>query len=398
MKILLVTSLYPGYKGQPRKEKTYALHYFAKDWLNAGHEVNVFRIWPLYPNIFKFSLKGKKASRYKYNESFSLDGVNVNRITINKIPRVQYSEKEIYKVFKQSLKSLKEKPDIIVCHLINPSLNISVLLKDFLDIPLVLILHQVDINKLHNDKKVYKNFSLIEPFVDRIGFRNTHLMKRYNHIGLPTKKNFIVPSGIDSELIISRNNLQKKLTMNEKSIFIAASMIPLKNIDIVIKAFENLCEIHNDVSLKIGGDGPQKEYLMGLATKSKFPSKIEFLGYLSRESVMEYMEKSRIFVMVSSPETFGLVYLEAMAKGCITIGTEGEGIDGVINDGENGYLCKSRDISMLTNKLKLACEIEGEKKRKILISAVNTVSEMTQQKISSKYLRILNETISDYKR
>ena len=49
------------------------------------------------------------------------------------------------------------------------------------------------------------------------------------------------------------------------------------------------------------------------------------------------MEESDVFAMVSSPETFGLVYIEAMAKGCVTIGSKGEGIDGVIVNNENGF-------------------------------------------------------------
>ena len=40
--------------------------------------------------------------------------------------------------------------------------------------------------------------------------------------------------------------------------------------------------------------------------------------------------------MISSPETFGLAYLEAMARGNIVIGTKGWGIDGIVIDGENG--------------------------------------------------------------
>ena len=37
--------------------------------------------------------------------------------------------------------------------------------------------------------------------------------------------------------------------------------------------------------------------------------------------------------MISSSETFGLVYLEAMAAGCITIASRDEGFDGIIKDG-----------------------------------------------------------------
>ena len=66
---------------------------------------------------------------------------------------------------------------------------------------------------------------------------------------------------------------------------------------------------------------------------------VYFEGEKAREQVLHLMEESDIFVLVSSPETFGLVYVEAMAKGCITIGSKGEGIDGVIVNNENGYLC-----------------------------------------------------------
>lgn len=43
--------------------------------------------------------------------------------------------------------------------------------------------------------------------------------------------------------------------------------------------------------------------------------------------------------MVSAHEAFGLVYVEAMAKGCITVATAGQGIDGVIVDGKMVFVC-----------------------------------------------------------
>ena len=49
--------------------------------------------------------------------------------------------------------------------------------------------------------------------------------------------------------------------------------------------------------------------------------------------------QSDVFVLPSVNETFGMVYLEAMSQGCIPIGTSGEGIDGIIENGKNGYLC-----------------------------------------------------------
>lgn len=62
---------------------------------------------------------------------------------------------------------------------------------------------------------------------------------------------------------------------------------------------------------------------------------------------MYLMKKSHCFVMVSKGEILGLVYLEAMASSCVAIGSIGEGIDGIIVDGENGCLCTPADLEAL---------------------------------------------------
>lgn len=44
------------------------------------------------------------------------------------------------------------------------------------------------------------------------------------------------------------------------------------------------------------------------------------------------------FLMFSVQEMFGLVYLEVMVLGCVVIGYQGWGIDGVVEESVNGYL------------------------------------------------------------
>ena len=48
------------------------------------------------------------------------------------------------------------------------------------------------------------------------------------------------------------------------------------------------------------------------------------------DSAQTIIHNADCFVMVSSREAFGLVYVEAMAKGCIVIATKGQGMDGII--------------------------------------------------------------------
>ena len=68
-----------------------------------------------------------------------------------------------------------------------------------------------------------------------------------------------------------------------------------------------------------------------------------FTGALSNDKVNELLSKSNVFVLPSSPEGFGITYVEAMNNGCIVIGTRGEGIDGFVKDFE-GTLTEIENI------------------------------------------------------
>ncbi|MBQ4609069.1 MAG: glycosyltransferase, partial [Clostridia bacterium] len=67
-------------------------------------------------------------------------------------------------------------------------------------------------------------------------------------------------------------------------------------------------------------------------------------GGLPHEQVIARMAQSDLFILPSWGEGYGIVYIEAMAAGCIAVGAEGEGIADTIVDGENGFLVPAGDI------------------------------------------------------
>jgi glycosyltransferase involved in cell wall biosynthesis len=97
-----------------------------------------------------------------------------------------------------------------------------------------------------------------------------------------------------------------------------------------------------------------------------------------------------VFAMVSKPEAFGLVYVEAMSKGCITIGTKGQGIDGVIQHGENGFLCEARNVLALKNLFVEINQMSYDDKLRIATKAINTASSLTDGKVALDYLKKIN--------
>jgi len=124
-------------------------------------------------------------------------------------------------------------------------------------------------------------------------------------------------------------------------------LIPLKRTDVTIRAFAKLKNHYPQLHLTVIGQGPQREALENLCRELHVADSVRFLGQIPNEAVFREMCSATYFVMVSKPEGLGIVYLEAMAAGCVTVGTEGEGISDVIRHGENGYLVPADDADAI---------------------------------------------------
>lgn len=116
-----------------------------------------------------------------------------------------------------------------------------------------------------------------------------------------------------------------------------------KRFHVTIRAFAAIKKQHPEGTLTIIGQGPERPALESLCRELGVEGSVRFLGQVPNDTVLAEMAKHRFFVMPSVREGFGIVYLEAMANGCITIGTEGEGIADLIVSGENGFLVPPDD-------------------------------------------------------
>ena len=113
---------------------------------------------------------------------------------------------------------------------------------------------------------------------------------------------------------------------------------------------------------------------------------VVFTGQIPHEEVLKKMREADIFILPSVNETFGMVYLEAMASGCITVCTENDGIDGIIKDGVNGFTTMPDKVEETLRKI-----INLKNKNILLENSFNTISDYSEQKASENYLKnILN--------
>jgi glycosyltransferase involved in cell wall biosynthesis len=122
-----------------------------------------------------------------------------------------------------------------------------------------------------------------------------------------------------------------------------------KGIDIMLHAMASLRRDGHDVRLHIGGDGPQRQVLQGLAHELGLDDRVAFIGWVDKTA--DFLHGLDLFVLPSRVEPFGLVVAESMAAGTPVVSA---GIDGpreILLDGVLGQLCAPEDPEALARAL-----------------------------------------------
>lgn len=131
----------------------------------------------------------------------------------------------------------------------------------------------------------------------------------------------------------------------------ACVLVKLKNLDSVLQALAEIKQRGISFMFDIYGDGPEYQNLVELRCRLSLQNEVTFHGFVSKSEAVEAMRCSDLFVMPSSPETFGLAYLEAMAAGCVVLGHRNEGVDGIIEHGADGVLATNSSVPAVREAL-----------------------------------------------
>lgn len=153
--------------------------------------------------------------------------------------------------------------------------------------------------------------------------------------GKPVK---MIPNGIDFRRI------ERTMPSQEKSdVIFVGRLIREKNVDILIKAISLLKKDLPDIKCLIIGDGPERDKLKKLTIDLKLTKNVKFVGFLSNhDDVVSYLKSSKVFVLPSVREGFGIAALEANACGLpvVTVKHRMNAACEFVRSGENGFICK----------------------------------------------------------
>ena len=396
--ILMLTSIYPS----ENNGGTPVCHYFARDWVKLGYNVIAIHIHPLFPVFYYWAAKLLKKRieartgnivdtiRETQTKKFIRDGVKVYRIQIKKnMPHGNFLSKSLYDA-KLEIKELLEDenfvPDYICGHFPNPQIELIYYLKSiFPDVVTAYISHgddlRVDIRNIYGEcyEKAYRKS------IDIFGYRSVPIQKEFEQKYGSAANSFICYSGIPEEFVSKKRHV---FNGSINHFCFLGSLFELKKVDVTIRALAKSFPEKN-FRFDIIGGGAEYGSLVHLVKTLGIEKQVKFYGKVQRNIAQEILEEADCFIMVSSHEAFGLVYLEAMGKGLISIGTKGQGIDGVIRNSENGFLCPSDDVDALSNIIDKIRSLDSNQRQKISDKAIETARSLTDMKAAQLYINAL---------
>lgn len=124
-----------------------------------------------------------------------------------------------------------------------------------------------------------------------------------------------------------------------------------KNIDELIRAVAILKSRGSSVRLEVVGDGVLRPQLQELAEHLGVGDRVRFLGRLSDQELGRAYSRATAFVLPSSKEGFGIVFLEAWLRGlpviCGKLGASHE----IVDDGIDGFVCDETNPADLAGRI-----------------------------------------------
>jgi N-acetyl-alpha-D-glucosaminyl L-malate synthase BshA len=146
----------------------------------------------------------------------------------------------------------------------------------------------------------------------------------------------------------------RALARNGEALIVHVSNFrPVKKIGDVLAVFDRIRR-QVPARLLLIGDGPDRSLAERLASEGGFEDRTTFLGNVA--AVETILPATRLLLLPSDAESFGLAALEAMACGVPVVGTAAGGLPEVVEDGKHGFLRPVGDVNgMAEAALGLLC-------------------------------------------
>jgi glycosyltransferase involved in cell wall biosynthesis len=359
MKIIIFSNLFPN-----NKFPTYGVFNLsrAKALKNLGYDVLVIAPISFNPHVEYFSpkLKIKELIKY-YSNLLSIPkiefncGIKIFHPMWMKAPNKYFSKYHVnvlhFFIGRKMQKIINDfQPDLIISTWLNPFGVYSKYISKRLKITYFAIAEGSDVliysakfkdwEKL--EKTINENCDLVIAVSDRM---KTQIQNKTNLQNIK-----IIRNGYDEEFFFYQESF-KLNEVKDLRILHVGGFYSVKGQDILLKALLNIII---PIKLTLIGIGPELEKCRQYVQDHNLQERVYFLGQVSHNEIIGVLRENDIFCMPSRSEGLPAAPLEAMACGLPVVGTNVGGMNEIIKDGFNGYLCKPDSPEDIAEKIILA--------------------------------------------
>jgi rhamnosyl/mannosyltransferase len=261
----------------------------------------------------------------------------------------------------------REHADIIVLHEPNP----MALLAYFLARPagrLIVWFHSEVIRPSWRYRLFYRPFlQFAFTRADRIIVASPTLAASSPQLREWQSKCIVIPYGVeirDDSPAVQQRAAAIRSTSRDPIVLFVGRLVAYKGVDVLIEALRDL-----PAAAFIVGDGPQRAALAAKARSAGVADRCRFLGEVSDQELAALYRACDVFVLpsVTRQEAFGVVQIEAMARGKPVISTDlGTGTGWVNQHRETGLVVPPGDAEALREAL---AELVGDPARRLALGA-----------------------------
>ncbi len=293
--------------------------------------------------------------------------------------KILYSEKH-YQLRRPLATLLKFEPDVVHIHTPGPLGHMGVLYAKAKEIPVVGYFHSLPDVRFYFEKKLPKKtvgeflWRLVKYFYngcDLILVPTEPVEELLVSKGFDEQKLRIVPYGIDIDTFCpgeTDDALRDTLGLGREDLLLlyAGWFRKDKRVDALA---EMMVHLPRKYHLLLVGMGPKEKTVKKKVEENGLGDRVHFHAPVANPEVPKFYKTCDAYVNASVSETMGISMMEAMACGKPVIASPSPGANGIIVDGENGYVATTISPESLAERVLLLDEPEikrmGAKARSI---------------------------------
>ncbi len=306
------------------------------------------------------------------------------------------------------LDELREwKPDIVHIHTEGPASKLSKSIARKSDAPVVMTWHTDYAKFAFHDHASMKAVEWSVKKLMRVVYRGADMITVPSYKakalldGYSLKNpNMVIPNGIvlgkftKEETEAEKQELRRSLGLKDtdKLLVMISRLSAEKNIEEIVNYFPSVLKEEPDARLMIAGTGPDSKHLEQTAAKNGIADKVIFPGFVPHDETYKYYKLGAAFLSASTFEMHSLTYLEAMACGLPLICRDDPCLQGVLTNGENGYIY--HDEQEFTDSV-LKVIRDPELQKRMSEASLRISKEFSEQAFAERmlelYIKLINE-------